>query len=95
MVDILKNAKTAAVFNKYDKLRLAETRLESATRYFPQSNEVQRFQFIIADLQSNMTSAELVEYDTIKNAVATAEELKKQRAADIKRMNENRDSQSI
>ena len=95
MVDILKNAKTAAVFNKYDKLRLAETRLESAARYFPTSNEVQRFQFIIADLQSNMTSAELVEYDTIKNAVATAEELKKQRAADIKRMNENRDSQSI
>ena len=95
MVDILKNAKTAAVFNKYDKLRLAETRLESAARYFPLSNEIPRFQSIIADLQSNMTSAELVEYDTIKNAVATAEELRKQRAADIKRMNENRDSQSI
>lgn len=95
MVDILKNAKTAAIFSKFDRLRLAETRLESAARYFPLSNEVQRFQSIIADLQSNMTSDELVEYDTIKNAVATAEELKKQRAADIKRMNENRDSQSI
>ena len=95
MVDILKNAKTAATFSKFDSLRLAETRLESATRYFPLSNEIQRFQSIIADLQSNMTSAELVEYDTQKNAVATAEELKKQRAADIKRMNENRDSQSI
>lgn len=95
MVDILKNAKTAAVFNKYDKLRLAETRLESATRYFPLSNEIPRFQSIIADLQSNMTSDELTAYDVQKNAVATAEELKKQRAADIKRMNENRDSQSI
>jgi hypothetical protein len=42
-----------------------------------------------------MSKDALVEYDTIKNAVATAEELKKQRAADIKRMNENRDSQSI
>jgi hypothetical protein len=95
MVDILKNVKTATTFSKFDRLRLAETRLESATRYFPLSNEIPRFQSIIADLQSNMTSAELVEYDTQKNAVATAEELKKQRAADIKRMNENRDSQSI
>jgi hypothetical protein len=42
-----------------------------------------------------MTSDELTAYDVQKNAVATAEELKKQRAADIKRMNENRDSQSI
>jgi hypothetical protein len=95
MVDIMINTKTAETFTKFDRLRLAETRLESATRYFPLSNEIPRFQSIIADLQSNMTSAELVEYDTQKNAVATAEELKKQRAADIKRMNENRDSQSI
>jgi hypothetical protein len=95
MVDIMINTKTAETFTKFDSLQLAETRLESATRYFPLSNEIQRFQSIIADLQSNMTSAELVEYDTQKNAVATAEELKKQRAADIKRMNENRDSQSI
>lgn len=95
MVDILKNAKTAATFSKFDRLRLAETRLESATRYFPLSNEIQRFQSIIADLQSNMTSDELTAYDVQKNAIATAEELKKQRAADIKRMNENRDSQSI
>jgi hypothetical protein len=95
MVDIMINTKTAETFTKFDRLHLAETRLESATRYFPLSNEIQRFQSIIADLQSNMTSAELVEYDTQKNAVATAEELKKQRAADIKRMNENRDSQSI
>lgn len=95
MPDIMINTKTAETFTKFDRLRLAETRLESATRYFPLSNEIPRFQFIIADLQSKMTSAELVEYDTQKNAVATAEELKKQRAADIKRMNENRDSQSI
>jgi hypothetical protein len=95
MVDILKNAKTAATFSKFDRLRLAETRLESATRYFPLSNEIPRFQSIIADLQSNMTNDELTAYDVQKNAVATAEELKKQRAADIKRMNENRDSQSI
>lgn len=95
MPDILKNTKTAETFNAFDKLRLAESRLESNARYFPLSGEVQRLQSIIADLQSKMTSAELVEYDTQKNAVATAEELKKQRAADIKRMNENRDSQSI
>ena len=95
MPDIMINTKTAETFTKFDSLRLAETRLESATRYFPLSNEIQRFQSIIADLQSNMSSAELTAYDVKKNAVATAEELKKQRAADIKRMNENRDSQSI
>ena len=95
MPDIMINTKTAETFNAFDKLRLAETRLESVTRYFPLSNEIPRFQSIIADLQSNMTSAELTAYDVQKNAVATAEELKKQRAADIKRMNENRDSQSI
>lgn len=95
MPDIMINTKTAETFTKFDSLRLAESRLESATRYFPLSNEVQRFQSIIADLQSNMTSDELTAYDVQKNAVATAEELKKQRAADIKRMNENRDSQSI
>ena len=95
MPDIMINTKTAETFNAFDKLRLAETRLESVTRYFPLSNEIPRFQSIIADLQSNMTSDELTAYDVQKNAVATAEELKKQRAADIKRMNENRDSQSI
>lgn len=95
MPDIMINTKTAETFDAFDKLRLAETRLESVARYAPTSSEVQRFQSIIADLQSKMSSAELIEYDTIKNAVATAEELKKQRAADIKRMNENRDSQSI
>jgi hypothetical protein len=95
MPDIMINTKTAETFSAFDKLHIAESRLESVTRYAPLSSEVQRFQSIIADLQSNMTSAELVEYDTQKNAVATAEELKKQRAADIKRMNENRDSQSI
>jgi hypothetical protein len=95
MPDIMINTKSVETFRAFDKLRIAESRLESVTRYAPLSSEVQRFQSIIADLQSNMTSAELVEYDTQKNAVATAEELKKQRAADIKRMNENRDSQSI
>ena len=95
MPDIMINTKSVETFSAFDKLRIAESRLESVTRYAPTSSEVQRFQSIIADLQSNMTSAELVEYDTQKNAVATAEELKKQRAADIKRMNENRDSQSI
>lgn len=95
MPDIMINTKTAETFDAFDKLRLAETRLESVARYAPTSSEVLRFQSIIADLQSNMTSAELTAYDVQKNAVATAEELKKQRAADIKRMNENRDSQSI
>jgi hypothetical protein len=95
MPDIMINTKIAETFTKFDSLRLAETRLESVARYAPTSSEVLRFQSIIADLQSKMSNAELVEYDTIKNAVATAEELKKQRAADIKRMNENRDSQSI
>ena len=95
MIDILKNVKTAAVFDKFDQLRISESRLDSTIRYFPESSEIARQKFIIADLQSKMSSAELVEYDTIKNAVATAEELKKQRAADIKRINENRDSQSI
>jgi hypothetical protein len=95
MIDILTNTKTAETFNAFDKLRLAETRLESSTRYFPQSSEIGRQKSIIADLQSMMTSDELIGYNTQKNAVATAEELKKQRAADMKRMNENRDSQSI
>ena len=95
MPDIMINTKTAETFNAFDKLRLAETRLESVTRYAPTSSEVQRFQSIIADLQSSMSKDALIEYDTIKNAVATAEELKKQRAADIKRMNENRDRESI
>jgi len=95
MPDIMINTKTAETFSAFDKLRLAETRLESVTRYAPTSSEVQRFQSIIADLQSSMSRDALIEYDTIKNAVATAEELKKQRAADIKRMNENRDRESI
>jgi hypothetical protein len=95
MPDIMINTKTAETFSAFDKLRLAETRLESVTRYAPTSSEVQRFQSIIADLQSSMSKDALIEYDTIKNAVATAEELKKQRAADIKRMNENRDRESI
>ena len=95
MPDIMINTKTAETFSAFDKLRISESRLDSTIRYFPESSEIARQKFIIADLQSNMTSAELVQYDTQKNAVATAEELKKQRAADIKRMNENRDSQSI
>jgi hypothetical protein len=95
MPDIMINTKTVETFSAFDKLRIAESRLDSTIRYFPESSEIARQKFIVADLQSNMTSAELVEYDTQKNAVATAEELKKQRAADIKRMNENRDSQSI
>ena len=95
MPDIMINTKTAETFDKFDKLRISESRLDAARRYFPESSEIARQTLIIADLQFNMTSAELVEYDTIKNAVATAEELRKQRAADIKRMNENRDSQSI
>ena len=95
MPDIMINTKTAETFSAFDKLRISESRLDSTIRYFPESSEIARQKFIIADLQSKMTNAELVEYDTQKNAVATAEELKKQRAADIKRMNENRDSQSI
>ena len=95
MIDILTNTTDASVFDKFDQLRISESRLDATLRYFPESSEIVRQKFIIADLQSKMSSAELVEYDTIKNAVATAEELKKQRAADIKRMNENRDSQSI
>ena len=95
MSDILINTKDASSFDKFDQLRISESRLDATLRYFPESSEIARQTFIIADLQSKMTSAELVEYDTIKNAVATAEELKKQRAADIKRMNENRDTQSI
>ena len=89
MQDILTNTTDASVFDKFDQLRISESRLDATLRYFPESSEIARQKFIIADLQSK------VEYDTIKNAVATAEELKKQRAADIKRMNENRDSQSI
>jgi len=95
MPDIMINTNTAETFNAFDKLRLAETRLESVTRYAPTSSEVQRFQSIIADLQSSMSKDALIEYAVQKNAVATAEELKKQRAADIKRMNENRDRESI
>jgi ribosomal protein L12E/L44/L45/RPP1/RPP2 len=95
MPDIMINTKSVETFSAFDKLRLAETRLESVTRYAPTSSEVQRFQSIIADLQSSMSKDSLIEYAVQKNAVATAEELKKQRAADIKRMNENRDSQSI
>ena len=95
MPDIMINTKTAETFSAFDKLRISESRLDSTIRYFPESSEIARQKFIIADLQSKMTNAELVEYDTQKNAVATAEELKKQRAADIKRMNENRDRESI
>ena len=95
MIDILTNTTDASVFDKFDQLRISESRLDSTLRYFPESSEIARQKFIIADLQSKMTSAELIEYDVQKNAVATAEELKKKRAADIKRMNENRDSQSI
>ena len=95
MQDILTNTTDASTFDKFDQLRISESRLDSTLRYFPESSEIVRQKFIIADLQSKMSSAELIEYDVQKNAVATAEELKKQRAADIKRMNENRDSQSI
>jgi hypothetical protein len=95
MIDILTNTTDASKFDKFDQLRISESRLDATLRYFPESSEISRQKFIIADLQSKMTSAELTAYDVKKNAVATAEELKKQRAADIKRMNENRDSQSI
>lgn len=85
----------SAAYNKFEQLRISESRLNNVMMYNPGSAEIARQKFIIADLQSKMTSAELVEYDVQKNAVANAVETEKVRSAEIKRMNENRDKTSI
>lgn len=81
--------------NNITYLRQAEQRLSSLLLNTPDSPEVSRFRdVIIPDIQGKMSDADRAEYAALKSG-KTPEQIKKDAADELRRMNENRDKPSI
>lgn len=81
--------------NNVDYLRQAESRLSSLQINTPDSPELARFRdVIIPDIKSKFTAADQAEYAALK-AGKTREQIAADAAAEIRRMNENKDKPSI
>lgn len=81
--------------NNINYLRQAESRLSSLQINTPDSPEVARFRdSIIPDLKGRLTDSDRTLYAALK-AGKTHEQIAADAAAEIRRMNENKDKPSI